>query len=150
MLRLTLDSRRDTKELFRVAPCNNIYYTLLAFGEGAGFIKEDNVDVAGGLESQPLSNEQTVSCGEGGGDGGNERDGQAEGMRASDNEHGNDALQNKPGGLSGRGPGDPGEEGRTERHKGEVKRGFVGQDLGFGLAALSFGHELHNAGEGGV
>ena len=65
----------------------------LAARQRAGLVEDDEVELAGPLERQAVLDEQAVAGAEARRDGDDERDGQAEGMRAGDDEDGRGAHE---------------------------------------------------------
>ena len=69
-----------------------VHDAFLAFGEGTGLVEQYNINVAGGFEHHTLPDEQTILSDECGGDGRNERNGEAKRIRTSNNQHRHNTL----------------------------------------------------------
>ena len=63
----------------------------LALGEGAGLVEQHGVDGAHRLQREPVLDQHAAAGGAFGGDGHHQRDRQAEGVRAGDDQHGDGA-----------------------------------------------------------
>ena len=97
---------------------------------------------------QPVAHQDAVLRAEGGGDGDHQGNGQAERVRAGDDEHGGHALDHHHVEPDGNGPGDGGDDGNAERDVEQPARRPVGQDLRARLALLRLAHQPHDAGQG--
>ena len=120
-----------------------------AFGQGAGLVKHDDVDLARLFEGQPVADEDAVLGAHGRGDGDDEGDGQAERVGTGGDEHGGDAGNDVDLEADGDHPGDRRDRGDADGDVKEPAGGPVGQHLGVGFALLGLAHHAHDAGQGG-
>ena len=100
----------------------------LALGEGAGLVEEHRTDRAHGLEGEAVGDEHAAARGTLGGDRHDERDREAEGVRAGDDEHGDRADDGVVGAARER-PRDRGDDGGDEGEPEQPACGAVGEAL---------------------
>ena len=100
-----------------------------AGGECAGLIEEDDLDVAHALQGEAVLDEEAGARGEAGGERDHERDREAEGVGAGDDEHA-DHLDEATAGVAGDGPGDEGGETGDDGDVEERVGGAIGEGLG--------------------
>jgi hypothetical protein len=116
-------------------------------GQRAGLVEDDGIDQARLLEGEPVADEDPVASPEGGRDGDDQRDSQAEGMGASDDQHrchpGDDFVIETDGDRPGHGRDGGYADGDVEEPAG----GLVGQDLGARLALLGLLDKSHDSGD---
>ena len=101
------------------------------------------------LQRQPVLDQQPVARAERGADGDHQRDGQAQGVRAGDDQHRRRADQRLLG-LAERGPDHERDDARAERHEEEQRGGTVRQHLRVRLRGLGLGDQPHDPGQGGL
>jgi hypothetical protein len=122
----------------------------LAEGERAGLVEDDGVEVARLFEAAAVAHEQSAMRALRRGDGDDQGHGQAERVRAGDNQHRHDAYDGEIPGRADELPDDESDDARCDGHAGQELRGAVGQVLGARLRLLRLRHEAHDAGELGV
>ena len=118
---------------------------VCAFGQGAGLIKQDHVDGAHVLQGQPVLDEHPGFRGPLGGDRDDQGDGQAQGVRTGDDQHGHRADHGIIGAADD-GPDHGGDQGEPEQEG----CGSIGQGLGPGGGGLGIGDHALDACQGGV
>jgi hypothetical protein len=121
-----------------------------AFGEGSGFVDDEEFNLREFFERGGVSDEDTQAGGSGesacGGDGG----GEAERARASGDEHGNGTIDCGSGRFSGKDPSDGGGDGEKKDEGSEDGRDFVSDALeGWGVFA-GFVDESSEASDEGI
>ncbi len=120
-----------------------------AFGQGAGLVEQDDVDGAHALQRHPVLDQHSGAGCLLGGDGDDQRDGQAQGVRAGDHQHGDGAGHGVRDAAQQR-PGDEGDEAGTGGEVEQERRGPVGQGLRPGGGRLRFGDQPLDPGQRGV
>ncbi len=121
----------------------------LAAGQRAGLVEDDDLHLARALQRQPVLDQQPIARTERGADGDHQRDGQAQGVRAGDDQHRRRADQRLLG-LPERGPDHERDDARAERHEEEQRGGAVRQHLRVRLRGLGLGDQPHDPGQGGL
>ena len=122
----------------------------VAFGEGSGFVDDEEFYFGEFFQRGGVSNEDAEACGAGesagGGDGGRE----AEGAGASRDEHGNSSIDCGSCRFSSEDPSDGGGDGEKEDEGSEDGRDFVSDALeGWGIF-LGFVDESGKASDDGI
>ena len=121
----------------------------LAPGQGPGLVEQHDVDRPHPLERHPVLDQHAGPGCPFRGDRDDQRDGEAQGVRAGDHQHRHGALD----GVGHAAQQRPGDKGDDARPGGEVEQeggGAVGEGLGPRGGGLGLGHEPLDAGEGGV
>ena len=119
-------------------------------GEGAGLVQCDKADVPSPLEGFPVTDQDAVLGRNLGGIHGDERDGEAKSVGASDHQH-RDCTSNREGDAGGA-EEPPGEEGWDRDPDGDdhqPKGGPVGQHLKAAARRLGLLDQSHDLGESG-
>ena len=121
------------------------------FGEGAGLVHDDDVDVGRGLDGRRVLEEDAALGTESGADHDRGGGGEAEGVGAGDDDDG-DGVEQRLGGVdvADQHPCGEREGAADERDEHEPERGPVREALAGGLGVLGFLDELDDLGEGGV
>ena len=104
-------------------------HTELPPRQGSGLVEDHGGDIAGLLQAAPVPHQEPSPCAQRGGDGNDQRHGQAKGMGAGDHQHGDQALDRERWIAS---DGHPRHERRRPRHDGrnsEPECRPVGQSL---------------------
>jgi hypothetical protein len=102
-----------------------------ALSQRAGLIKNDGLQFPSALEGHTITNEQTVARGQRGRDGNDQRHGEAQGMRAGDDHHGDGALDSEREVLAHDYlPDKEGDHASAQRNDREPQRRGVGEVLG--------------------
>ena len=148
MLRVGLDRGRQGQDLVlrRALDGDDAGQRRLALRERAGLVEDDDVELARPLEGEAVLHEQAVARAERGADGDDQRDGQAQRVRAGDDEHGGRAHE----GLRRLTDDEPDEEGDGTGREGDVeegRRGPVGERLGARARGLRLRDQAHDARE---
>ncbi len=93
VLAVGLDTAGDTEQLGLVDASGggDADDDVFATGQGAGLVEQHGVDGPAGLEGEAVLDEDPVAGTDRAGQRGSQRDGQAEGVRAGDHEHGDDS-----------------------------------------------------------
>ncbi len=101
----------------------------LALGQGAGLVEQHRPDRAHALQRHPVLDEHPAARGPLGGDGHDQRDGQTEGVRAGDHQHG-DGADDGVLRLAGEAPHHRGDGRRAQCEPEQPARRLVGEALG--------------------
>ncbi len=102
---------------------------VVALGEGAGLVEEDDIDGAHPLQGEAILDEDPGPGRRRGGDRDHQRDGEAEGVGAGDDQH-RDGADDTVGGVSHRRPDQHRDQGGGGRDVEQRRRGTVRQRLG--------------------
>ncbi len=120
-----------------------------ASGQGTRLVEEDDVDGPHAFQSHPVLDQDPGAGGLFGGDGDDQGDGQAQGMRAGDHQDG-DGAGDRLRDAAQHGPDDEGDDARAGGEVEQEPRGPVGQRLGLGGGCLRLGHQALDAGQRSV
>jgi len=118
---------------------------LLALRERPRLVEDDRVEVAGLLHRDAVPDEHPVARGQRRVDGDDERDRETQRVRTGDDEHGDDALDDRRVELDGERPRDGGDGRGADGDVEQPPCRAVGERLGPRLALLGFLHEAHDA-----
>ena len=147
----SLHRRRGTQQLGAVGPAGMQRHNGgLSFGDGAGLVQHDGVNVVGDLQDLAGSDQDALPGAETRAhhDGG--RRCQAQRAGAGDHQHGGKNLQHEGGGLSRQGPGHRRQGGNGDHHRHEHACYFIRQAGDGRLFALGVFHETDDARQGGI
>ncbi len=120
-----------------------------ALGQGAGLVKEHHVNVAHALQCDAVLHQHPGARGAFGGDGNHQRDGQAQRVRAGNDQHRHGA-HHRVIGLADEHPDDEGQDAGTQGKPEQPGGRPVGQRLGAGGGLLGLGDQALDSGQRGV
>src|SRR5699024_10938533 len=109
---------------------------MRAFGQGAGFVEEHHVDGAHAFQSHPVLDQDSGFRGPFSGDRDDQRDRQAQGVWAGDDQHGH-GTDDRLVGAADQGPDDGGDDTGGQGEPEQEGGGPIGQRLGTRGGVLS-------------
>ncbi len=122
----------------------------LALGQGAGLVHHHDLDAGGGFECHGVLEQHAAFRAETGTDHDRGRCGQPEGVRTSDDHHGDGEQHGRRERSAGQQPDRERETTTDERHEHQPERRAVREPLTRCLGVLGFLHELDDLRERGV
>jgi len=131
MLRVVFDGRgeRQGAILAERAVGGHLGEAELATRKSAGLVQDHRIHLTQGLHGPPVPHQDAVPCSQRGGDGDHKWDGQAQRMRAGNNQYRGNACHNpRVEALRDR-PGERRHQGHAQGHVEKPAGGAVGQDL---------------------
>ena len=122
----------------------HVHHAEVALGERARLVHHDDVHARRHLEGTSAAHEQAVARAERGGARRHERNGQAQRVRARDDEHGDHARERVAHIARHREPHGERRDAHAHRRVEQPPGHLVGQHFGVRLLLLRLGHELHD------
>jgi hypothetical protein len=131
VLRVGLDGGRERQHRILVGADDDgdLGQRRLTLRQRAGLVEDDRVELPSTLEREPVLHEQALTCADRGRDRDHQWDGEPQGVRAGDHQHGR-GTRERALGVAEDPPGDEGDGPRRQRDIEEQRGRAVGKGLG--------------------
>ena len=148
VLRIALHGRRQPEDVHLPHLGGHYFdYLRLALGEGPGLVHHHRVNAGCGFQGKRVLEKNAAAGAEAGANHDRSRRGQAQGVRAGDDDHRDGVEDGHREGPSGQQPGDQCDSAANQGHQHQPEGGPVGQLLSRGLGVLRLLHQLYDLGQ---